>query len=102
VAIAARKIGQGLGLDADALIKVLVMSTIDVQQESPALLIRADEFARLLDVSLRTLWRMRSAGELPEAVCLRGVVRWRRDLVESWVTEGCPALQSRENGRRRK
>jgi predicted DNA-binding transcriptional regulator AlpA len=77
------------------------MSTIDVQQ-CPPLLIRADEFARMLQVSLRTLWRMRSAGELPEPVCLRGVVRWRRDLVQSWIIEGCPAPQSRENDKRRK
>ena len=77
------------------------MSTFELQQESP-LLIRADEFARLLKVSLRTLWRKRSAGEIPEPVRFGGCVRWRLEEVRKWIADGCPKPQSRENERRRK
>jgi prophage regulatory protein len=77
------------------------MSTIDVQQESP-LLIRADEFARMLQVSPRTLWRLRSGGEIPEPVRFGGTVRWRLDEVRKWIADGCPLPKARENERRRK
>ena len=42
--------------------------------EAPAL-ITAAEFAKMLSVSLRTLWRLRSAGRVPAPIRLAGVVR---------------------------
>lgn len=60
----------------------------------PTLLIEVKEFARLIDVSTATLWRMRSAGKLPPEVKLSaGCVRWRRSDVERWVSLGCPSRQ---------
>jgi len=53
------------------------------------LLITAAELARLLQVSTRTLWRLRSAGELPEAVRLGGAVRWRLDEIRKWIAGSC-------------
>jgi predicted DNA-binding transcriptional regulator AlpA len=64
--------------------------------------IAADALARLLDVSTRTLWRMRSAGQLPQPVRLGGAVRWRLDEIKKWIGEGCPEKQARENDSRRK
>jgi len=58
------------------------------EQDRP-LLITAAELARLLRVSTRTLWRLRSAGELPEAVRLGGAVRWRLDEIKKWIAGGC-------------
>jgi excisionase family DNA binding protein len=58
------------------------------EQDRP-LLITAAELARLLQVSTRTLWRLRSAGELPEAVRLGGAVRWRLDEIKKWIAGGC-------------
>jgi excisionase family DNA binding protein len=56
--------------------------------ESP-LLITAAEFASLLQVSTRTLWRLRSEGRVPEPVRLGGAVRWRLDEVKKWIAGGC-------------
>ncbi len=53
------------------------------------LLITAAELAKLLQVSKRTLWRLRSARELPEAVRLGGAVRWRLDKIKKWIADGC-------------
>lgn len=53
------------------------------------LLITAAELAKLLHVSTRTLWRLRSAGELPEAVRLGGAVRWRLDEIKKWIAGSC-------------
>ena len=80
------------------------MSTFDLEQPSLSepLLITAADFARLLQISTRTLWRLRSAGELPQPVRFGGAIRWRLEEVRKWIGEGCPSPQSRENGPRRK
>lgn len=81
------------------------MSTIN-REIAPAsaepLLITARELASLLHLSLRTLWRLNSAGLLPEPVRLGNSVRWRREEIDSWVAEGCPTPEARENGRLRR
>jgi len=66
------------------------------------LLIPAIEFARLLQVSTRTLWRLRSAGDLPAPVRFGGTVRWRLEEVRKWIAEGCPPPRARENERRKR
>lgn len=65
------------------------------------LLITAKEFAQKLNVSLRQIWRMLSEGRIPQPVRLGGTVRWRLAEVKSWIAEGCPEPESRENERRR-
>lgn len=54
-------------------------------------LVNARELAKLLAVSERTLYRLKSAGELPPAVAIGGSVRWRLAEIRQWVGEGCPA-----------
>ena len=61
-----------------------------------SLLLTAERLARLLDVSKRTLWRLRSAGKLPRPVQLGGSLRWRADEVSAWVAAGCPDLRDWE------
>ena len=56
--------------------------------ETPSL-ITAAEFAGMLQVSVRTLWRLRSAGQVPAPVRLGGAVRWRFDEVKKWIADGC-------------
>ncbi|MEW6744791.1 MAG: helix-turn-helix domain-containing protein [Planctomycetota bacterium] len=55
------------------------------------LLISARELAELLGVSLRTIWRLESAGKLPESVYLGSSKRWSRQAIEEWIRDGCPA-----------
>lgn len=55
-------------------------------------LIDAAELARLLSVSKPTIWRLREAGKLPPAIALTTqCIRWRRDVVLQWISDGCPA-----------
>ena len=61
------------------------------------LLIPAEKVAELLGISKRTLWRLLSAGRLPEPIRLGSVVRWKRDELQEWIEEGCPPLQARDN-----
>ncbi|MGO9113940.1 MAG: helix-turn-helix transcriptional regulator [Thermoguttaceae bacterium] len=60
----------------------------DISSETPAL-ITATDFAAMLKVSVRTLWRLRSGGKIPEPVRLGGAVRWRLDEVKDWIAGGC-------------
>lgn len=54
-------------------------------------LIDVQEFATILSVSTRTVWRMLSHGKLIAPVRIGGSVRWRLVDVERWITAGCPA-----------
>lgn len=53
-------------------------------------LIDVQEFAQLLSVSTRTVWRMLSHGKLVAPVRIGGSVRWRLADVERWIEDGCP------------
>lgn len=53
-------------------------------------LINAQALAKLLSISERTLYRLKSTGELPRPVVLGGSVRWRLDEIRRWISQGCP------------
>jgi len=55
----------------------------------PALL-SADELAKFLEVSTRTLWRLKSRRAIPPPVKFGGNVRWRSTDIQQWLAEGCP------------
>jgi predicted DNA-binding transcriptional regulator AlpA len=59
------------------------------------LLITARKLAQLLEISPRTLWRLKSAGRLPAPVRLGGAVRWRLDEVRAWIAGGCQGTTGR-------
>jgi excisionase family DNA binding protein len=66
-----------------------------LDEEETPLLITASKLAALLGISTRTLWRLRSAGRLPEPVRLGGAVRWRREDIQKWIADGCQRLADR-------
>ena len=65
----------------------------------PRCLLSAQTLAKRLAVSVRTLWRLRSSGKLPEPVRLGGAVRWRTADIDAWVAAGCPELPGRKETR---
>jgi predicted DNA-binding transcriptional regulator AlpA len=69
--------------------------------ETPLLLLSAETLANCLQISLRTLWRMRSAGRLPPPIRLGGAVRWRAADIEAWVAAGCPESPLKDEAQRR-
>jgi len=76
---------------------------VDQAAASPGepLLITAEEFADLMQVSVRSIWRLRSAREIPEPLRIGGNIRWRREEVRQWIESGCPQPTPRENEKRR-
>jgi prophage regulatory protein len=83
-------------------IDLSLSETVKLDEEL-ALLVSAEKLAQLLDISIRTLWRLRAAGRLPAPVRLGGSVRWRVDEVQAWIERGCPdqgrGKAGRHNGR---
>jgi excisionase family DNA binding protein len=57
---------------------------------SVPVLINAEELARIMDVSERTLWRLLSGGKLPRPVRIGRNTRWRLAEVMEWIERGCP------------
>ena len=50
-----------------------------------------EDIARLLGVSTRSVWRLKSEGVIPQPVKLRGSVRWDAAVFQQWIDDGCPA-----------
>jgi predicted DNA-binding transcriptional regulator AlpA len=59
------------------------------------LLLPIEDVALILAVSIRSVQRLNSAGDLPEPVLIRGSVRWRRADIEAWVAAGCPKRENK-------
>lgn len=53
-------------------------------------LLSAKELAKMLSTSVRSVWRYRSSGRLPETVKIAGAIRWRQQDIEQWISMGCP------------
>lgn len=78
------------------------MSTFASECSEPAeyasdhtLLITVEQLAIRLQVSKRSLFRLKSEGKLPAPVKLRNSVRWRVLDIEEWVANGCPPCSSK-------
>lgn len=65
-------------------------------------LITIDEFAKLLKVSKRTLWRWVSGGSVPSPLRLGGTVRWPLDQIRKWIAAGCPTPEPGDNDENRR
>ena len=65
-------------------------------------LITADQLASMLQISTRTVWRLKSAGQLPKPVEVGGSVRWRAEEIHNWINRGCPRTAERDNPAGRK
>jgi prophage regulatory protein len=53
-------------------------------------LINANQLAELLNISERTLYRLKSIGQLPVPIVLGASVRWRLSAIRQWIEMGCP------------
>jgi predicted DNA-binding transcriptional regulator AlpA len=58
--------------------------------EPVPVMLTASELAVMLHISTRSLWRMLSAGQLPNPVRLGGAVRWPVEEIKKWIAAGCP------------
>lgn len=52
-------------------------------------LLSAKELARLLSTSVRSIWRYRSSGHLPETVKIAGAIRWKLSDIDLFLQCNC-------------
>jgi predicted DNA-binding transcriptional regulator AlpA len=64
------------------------MTEVEFQQ----LLISGEVLAKMLSISKRQIWRLRSAGKLPKPIHIGGSLRWRKAEIVAWIAEGAPDL----------
>lgn len=57
-----------------------------------------DEFASLLNISIRTLQRKQDLGEVPAPLRIGKSVRWVRSQIEEWILSGCPKNYEHQGG----
>lgn len=60
--------------------------------EAPAML-TVHDVARMLNCSARTIYRLTDAGKMPQPIKLNALVRWPREVLERWISAGCPDQQ---------
>ena len=77
-------------------------ANIDGPSDLVPLLLTEKQVVQLLQVSERSVERMKSLKQIPGMVrLLKNAVRFRRDVIEEWIAAGCPPLESSDNNRRR-
>lgn len=62
-----------------------------------AAMLTVDQVARMLCCSPRTVRRLTDAGRMPRPVRLGSLLRWPRESVESWISQGCPRREGRRS-----
>jgi prophage regulatory protein len=71
-----------------------VEAPLSIAVTEPALLLSAEKVAELLDISVRTLSRLRAGRQIPSPIRVGGSVRWRIKDLETWIAKGCPACRN--------
>ena len=61
----------------------------DVVENQNRVLITCKTLAKMLSVSQRTTWRLRSAGKLPKPISIGSSVRWKLSDIELFLQCDC-------------
>ena len=59
---------------------------------SLAALPRKQDLAEFFQCSTRHIDRQVDAGKMPKPLRIGHVLRWRREDIEQWLADGCPAV----------
>lgn len=58
-------------------------------------LLSVKDVCEMLGCSRRTVYRLKDAGQMPPSIKIGGMVRWRPDEIQSWISAGCPETRAR-------
>jgi excisionase family DNA binding protein len=53
-------------------------------------LLKIDEVAGLLGCSRRTVRRLVATGQMPAPLRIGSLIRWPKEVIETWIARGCP------------
>ena len=51
--------------------------------------ISVKETGLIIGLGVRTVYRLRDGGKMPQPLRIGGSVRWRRAELEAWIADGC-------------
>ncbi len=57
-------------------------------------------YAIMLDISRSKVFDMKASGQLPKAIKIGRLTRWRLSDIEAWINAGCPSQERFEAIRR--
>lgn len=60
-------------------------------------LLTVNDVAGMLSCSTRTIYRLTDSGRMPRPVRLNSLLRWRRESIEIWISQGCPRREGRRS-----
>jgi excisionase family DNA binding protein len=60
------------------------------QTTQAAALLDVEQVAQTLNCSPRHIYRLSDAGKMPRPVRLGSLVRWNREVLDEWISSGCP------------
>ncbi|MCH8880044.1 MAG: AlpA family phage regulatory protein [Planctomycetes bacterium] len=76
------------------------MGTSEAPRQLEQLALSAKDAARLLGISRAQIWKLNSAGKIPQPVRLgTKAPRWRIAELRDWLEAGCPDRQAWERTR---
>lgn len=65
---------------------------------SESRLLTVRNVADVLRCSTMTVWRLSKKGQIPQPVKVGGMVRWKADSLQEWLSAQCPGNRSTEGG----
>jgi len=57
-------------------------------------LLTAKELADILSTSVRSVWRYRASGKLPQPMMVGSSCRWRQSDIHQWLNLDCPDMKT--------
>lgn len=66
------------------------------------LLATAKDVSVMMNLSVRSIWRMRNANKMPAPIRLQRAVRWNREEIRQWIADGCPLPNISHNNSRKR
>lgn len=69
-----------------------MVATDEYDDADDVSLVPVETVAKMLDISVRSVWRLLSAGKLVAPRRLGRSVRWSRSEIREWIEAGCPPL----------
>lgn len=69
---------------SNATARTVVPNSVTTNRKSDRLL-RVHEVAERLGVSIRTVWSLRSSGQIPNSIKIGNATRWRRSEIENCI-----------------
>jgi excisionase family DNA binding protein len=76
----------------------VVTATTPLDPVAQAALLDVRAVARLLDCSVRHVYRLADAGRMPAPLKLGALVRWSRQAIEEWIAGGCKPCRTAARG----